>query len=1601
MGVPRLNRFICERFPYAIRSVTRNSHQVDHLYIDFNGLIHESTLRSSYASINRAEDVVFQQTFSYFLYIVELLAPKTVYIAIDGAAPSAKIRQQRQRRVFGAIQADSQSAYRRNIGGYGDMFNKVKSVSGAEITPGTEFMSRLQSFLVLKIAESIDSDILQCSVEFSGSDEPGEGEHKILNEIRRNIRNVDVGNYFTNSTKYIPEVIFKKKLKLNDQNQVDMPVQDVSQQKVVTVNTEIDDQIDFTQKNDLNSNEEPLKIPSHCVFGLDGDLILLLLGLNIPEITLVKRFTGLFVSDFESVQESKNDPWNNGIIAMDIDSVREGIIYEILQNHFEDEQQLINLCETFFPQNSFLAEFKLKTSSMQMPSQFRQFVIEKLIWADVSSRIIHDFIALALFVGNDFLPEVPGQSIKNGALDQFIDLYKQENVKKLPFKFLLSQRKQIDLSQICQMFTVIGDKIEFKQVLQDIKNFSQLASKVKELSDNFKAHIIEEYQQLKDDISIDILNNLRTANINKIQNDNRIKPVVMNYYRQKYYAKFDQLNIKNQIRCPVGLNKKQLKSLAILDHYENLIELNQPISHEHKTYIKDNMTCLAFKGMHNLIRTYLKTMQWVIDYYLDPQGITQWNWEFPYPFTPLCSDMGVYCKLFALDIQIWNEEVILDKKLNKIMDANRQKVESVHDIEFDCVESSQSSGIGDVENIDADTGDLEMGLLKGYVGPQFLFTKDKPHDVLTALIFTLSKQKMNLVPQEILQKIDKQFFDSQPTYKNVNIIHYESAFQSLNQTMDLSRPNLNFLDKRGQTTLGFGWTPNFTVFYKHYPIGLTDGIDFVKVEKMLEKVDQNTPYYQAFYQSIGNIIIAKNTVRNDPIQSKLDKFQLVASPGTCIEINKSKASIDPKHIVILPLLNKKLSQTFIYIPKSTSLQVLNSVFYASFFKFEQKQIPIFDRTFVSKYRGLHLINENAQQFSKQNQQLNIISQGIRGNCLKSSISIQKSKSILQEQHNTNFSNSLSLTNEIDAFIEDYIQFDVHPHKQQPQIIPDHIITEIEEHIEVKYDTNQLVSYENDYYGQILGYFCNNQLFLRTFTNINSNIVLGSFSEQTFIAEKVLQQLKITIPLKQVIYNKQTAYYTQSKGRSISDAQEIIVFLINEKFVSHEAWLMALFQTDQLNPSHFSSLAFLDQLPVTFSPLYLLHRKTQRTQFLRSRIEKFAFVVSSNQELSTILLDQQTTFLSDKNQILISKFTDKVAQELSSVLIGNFNRIIPKKAIKQHYKNNAFNQVISRSFDFNLPKLCLPDTASLSYSQSIVDIQVLQKALQIKVSQKVLFSLLSYQNMTCVDRASRDLGLNVYTKEFYDPNYIHNGKITKRCALALIFICRAFPKLVKRIVCLRENGNKLDHQAFDCGTKDENFLNLGDVQTYNFNQNQLPIYDQTPDSQLQLANIISVMSLYIQKFIVPLEKKMLIPRSFQHYSGDIVKSLSEFTQNVSLVKSDIKSEIPNREAFKFALGDVIFSAKFGICAVVGISGTKFRFVANRHLYNYNDCYQFNAYEDTLGEKGYYLLKKGLVKLTENYEEFNIGAWKRFVIDESKEIDQWLVAEKNDGFSISFD
>jgi len=184
MGVPSLFRTLVDKFENI--HYAQNNDSVDHLYLDYNCLIHhcKSHFTPSDCSSQRdIEEELITEIIRYTSYIIcNIVKPKKlVFISIDGQVPMGKIVKQRSRR-YKKVQDD---AFRKKVH---EKYNipLKEQFNGNKITPGTQFMfklgCRLRSFAKLGAFNKHAKKSFKIFV--SDSNVPGEGEQKIMDFIR-------------------------------------------------------------------------------------------------------------------------------------------------------------------------------------------------------------------------------------------------------------------------------------------------------------------------------------------------------------------------------------------------------------------------------------------------------------------------------------------------------------------------------------------------------------------------------------------------------------------------------------------------------------------------------------------------------------------------------------------------------------------------------------------------------------------------------------------------------------------------------------------------------------------------------------------------------------------------------------------------------------------------------------------------------------------------------------------------------------------------------------------------------------------------------------------------------------------------------------------------------------------------------------------------------------------------------------------------------------------------------------------------------------------------------------------------------------------------
>ncbi|XP_037541967.1 5'-3' exoribonuclease 2 [Nematolebias whitei] len=214
MGVPAFFRWLSRKYPSIVVhcveekgkefngvripvDTTRpnpNEVEFDNLYLDMNGIIHPCTHPEDKPA-PKNEDEMMVAIFEYIDRLFNIVRPRRVlYMAIDGVAPRAKMNQQRSRRFRaskeGVELTEEKNRVREEIiqkGGYLPPEEIKERFDSNCITPGTEFMDNLAQCLRYYVADRLSNDPgwKNVVVFLSDASVPGEGEHKIMDFIRR------------------------------------------------------------------------------------------------------------------------------------------------------------------------------------------------------------------------------------------------------------------------------------------------------------------------------------------------------------------------------------------------------------------------------------------------------------------------------------------------------------------------------------------------------------------------------------------------------------------------------------------------------------------------------------------------------------------------------------------------------------------------------------------------------------------------------------------------------------------------------------------------------------------------------------------------------------------------------------------------------------------------------------------------------------------------------------------------------------------------------------------------------------------------------------------------------------------------------------------------------------------------------------------------------------------------------------------------------------------------------------------------------------------------------------------------------------------------
>ncbi len=173
MGIPSYFSYIVKNHRNIINKIKKTD-KIDNLYLDSNSIIYDCLrkIQNEYNNENlKFEKRLIDEVCLKIEDYINIIKPKNnVLIAFDGVAPVAKLEQQRNRRYKSLLENEIFKSC--GLNSSENIWNKTA------ITPGTLFMKNLN----IGVKKYFNSK----KIIVSGSDIPGEGEHKIFEYIRNN-----------------------------------------------------------------------------------------------------------------------------------------------------------------------------------------------------------------------------------------------------------------------------------------------------------------------------------------------------------------------------------------------------------------------------------------------------------------------------------------------------------------------------------------------------------------------------------------------------------------------------------------------------------------------------------------------------------------------------------------------------------------------------------------------------------------------------------------------------------------------------------------------------------------------------------------------------------------------------------------------------------------------------------------------------------------------------------------------------------------------------------------------------------------------------------------------------------------------------------------------------------------------------------------------------------------------------------------------------------------------------------------------------------------------------------------------------------------------
>lgn len=457
------------------------------------------------------------------------------------------------------------------------------------ITPGTPFMARLADCLRYYISDRLSNEPgwRGLKVILSDASVPGEGEHKIMDFIRRQ-----------------------------------------RHQPTYQANTR------------------------HVLYGLDADLIMLAIGTHEPHFHILRedvffkdgRQRGCFICG-----------QSDHLAAVCTGKKKEKV------GTFDDQSKFLEKKPFVFLHVAILREYlDVELRVFDLPFKWNL------------ERAMDDWVFLCFFVGNDFLPHLPSLEIREGAIDQLIEIWKKnlgkwgyitnagdlniglvkslmENLGNIEDEVFIKRREVEETRRIARLrrkkeqkerqnsnkTRLISKKIDPKVESFTVKDFKKQSRAAEEDNSDFAKKLKLQLLGKKDPVSVPVSKIHSAEESEVVVEEGKLEGVTAQDSSQLIFEGVIEESVQDvvtEVQSSESIEEPDSDEEAPADNVR-LWESGWKIRYYMNKFQVD-IGDEAFR--RKVVDSYIEGLAWVLKYYY--QGVASWQWYFPFHYSPFASD---------------------------------------------------------------------------------------------------------------------------------------------------------------------------------------------------------------------------------------------------------------------------------------------------------------------------------------------------------------------------------------------------------------------------------------------------------------------------------------------------------------------------------------------------------------------------------------------------------------------------------------------------------------------------------------------------------------------------------------------------------------------------------------------------------------------------------------------------------------------------------------------------------------------------------------------------------------------------------------------------